>query len=81
MLALNHAGRRGACRARAEGVDLPLRTGGWPLVSASPIPYSRRSATPAELDEAGMERIREAFVKAAQQGAEAGLRRRRAQPR
>ena len=27
MLALNHAGRRGACRPRAEGVDLPLRDG------------------------------------------------------
>jgi anthraniloyl-CoA monooxygenase len=73
MLALNHAGRRGACRPRAHGVDLPLREGGWPLVSASPLPYSRRSATPAELDEAGMERIREAFVNAAQRGAEAGF--------
>ena len=62
MLVLNHAGRRGACRPRSEGVDLPLREGGWPLVSASPIPYSRRSATPAELDEEGMERIRDAFV-------------------
>jgi anthraniloyl-CoA monooxygenase len=73
MLCLNHAGRRGACRARAEGVDLPLRTGGWPLVSASPIPYSRRSTTPAELDETGMERIRKAFVKAAQQGTAVGF--------
>ena len=73
MLALLHAGRRGACRPRSEGVDLPLRDGGWPLVSASPIPYGRRSATPAELDEAGMERIRDAFVAAARRGAEAGF--------
>ena len=73
MLALSHAGRRGACRPRAEGVDLPLRDGGWPLVSASPIPYARRSAVPAELDEAGMRRIRDAFAAAAVRGAEAGF--------
>jgi anthraniloyl-CoA monooxygenase len=73
MLALTHAGRRGACRPRAHGADLPLRAGGWPLVSASPIPYTRRSAVPAELDEDGMERIRAAFAGAARRGAEAGF--------
>jgi anthraniloyl-CoA monooxygenase len=72
MLCLTHAGRRGACRPRAEGADLPLREGAWPLVSASPIPYTPRSAVPEELDEAGMERIRSAFVAAARAGAEAG---------
>jgi anthraniloyl-CoA monooxygenase len=64
MLCLTHAGRRGACRPRTEGADLPLREG-WPLVSASPIPYTPRSAVPRELDEEGMERIRDAFVRAA----------------
>ena len=73
MVALLHAGRRGACRPRSEGVDLPLREGGWPLVSASPLPYGRRGRTPAELDEEGMERIRAAFVAAARRGAEAGF--------
>ena len=73
MLALTHAGRRGACRPRAEGVDLPLRDGAWPLVSASPIAYTRRAQVPAELDETGMERIRAAFVDAARRGAEAGF--------
>ena len=72
MLCLTHAGRRGACRPRAEGADLPLRDGAWPLVSASPIPYTPRSAVPQELDEAGMARIRDAFVAAARAGAEAG---------
>jgi anthraniloyl-CoA monooxygenase len=73
MLVLNHAGPRGACRRRSEGIDLPLRDGGWPLVSASPIPHTRRSATPTALDAAGMERIRDAFVDAAKRGAEAGF--------
>ena len=70
MLVLNHAGRRGACRPRAEGVDLPLREGAWPLVSAAAIPYTPRSAVPAALDEAGEARVRDAFVEAARQGAE-----------
>ena len=73
VLALLHAGRRGACRPRSEGVDLPLRDGGWPLVSASPLPYTRRSPVPSQLDETGMERIRGAFVAAVRQGAEAGF--------
>jgi anthraniloyl-CoA monooxygenase len=73
MLALSHAGRRGATRPRSEGVDLPLRDGGWPLVSASPIPYTPRSAVPAELDETGMARVRERFAAAAARAAEAGF--------
>ena len=73
MLSLLHAGRRGACRPREQGVDLPLRAGGWPLVSASPLRYTPRSAVPHELDEAGMERIRSAFATAARRGGEAGF--------
>jgi anthraniloyl-CoA monooxygenase len=73
MLVLNHAGARGACRPRSEGIDLPLREGGWPLVSATAKPHTRRSATPTALDEAGQERIRDAFVDAARRGAAAGF--------
>ena len=73
MLCLSHAGRRGATRPRAHGADLPLRDGGWPLVSASPIPYTPRSAVPAELDETGMARIRDAFAAAAERAAAAGV--------
>jgi anthraniloyl-CoA monooxygenase len=65
MLALNHAGRRGACRPRSEGVDLPLREGAWPLVAPAPIPYTPRSQIPGRPDE---DRIREAFVAAARAG-------------
>jgi anthraniloyl-CoA monooxygenase len=41
---LGHAGRRGSTRPRWEGLDRPLREGGWPLISASPIPYSKGSS-------------------------------------
>ncbi len=73
MLSLTHAGRRAAGRPRSEGVDLPLRDGAWPLVSASPIAYTRRAQVPAALDEAGMARIRTAFADAARRGGEAGF--------
>ncbi len=35
---LNHAGRRGSTRPRAEGLDRPLREHNWPLLSASALP-------------------------------------------
>ena len=68
-LQLGHAGRRGACRPRSVGVDIPLREG-WELVSASPLPYGPYSAVPRELDEAGMSTIRDDFVAAARRAGE-----------
>jgi anthraniloyl-CoA monooxygenase len=70
---LGHAGARAATRPRREGVDRPLRDGGWPLVAASPIPYTPRSQTPLELEPAGMERITAAFADAARRAANAAF--------
>jgi anthraniloyl-CoA monooxygenase len=68
-LQLGHAGRRGACRPRSVGVDVPLHDG-WGLVSASPLPYGPFSAVPHELDEDGMAAVRADFVAAAARAAE-----------
>ncbi|MFL6121910.1 FAD-dependent monooxygenase [Actinophytocola sp.] len=68
---LGHAGRRGATRATG-GADVPLRDG-WPLLSASPLPYTPFSAVPAEMTEADMARVRDAFVAAAGRAREAGF--------
>jgi anthraniloyl-CoA monooxygenase len=70
---LTHGGARGARCPPSVGVDVPLAHGAWPLVSASAIPYGPGLQTPAELDEEGMERIREAFAAAAARAAEAGF--------
>jgi anthraniloyl-CoA monooxygenase len=70
---LGHAGRRGSTRPRAEGPDRPLREGGWPLVAASPVPYAPGGRTPAELDRAGMDGVRDSFVRAARMADEAGF--------
>ena len=61
---LNHAGRRGSTRPRSAGLDRPLRAGGWPLVSASALPYSPRSPLPRALDRADMESVRQDFIRA-----------------
>jgi anthraniloyl-CoA monooxygenase len=68
---LGHAGSRGATRATGA-VDVPLRDG-WPLLSASPLPYTPFSAVPAEMTEADMARVRDDFVAAATRAAAAGF--------
>ncbi|HEY3211534.1 MAG TPA: FAD-dependent monooxygenase [Actinomycetota bacterium] len=72
-LQLGHAGRRGATRSRRQGVDRPLREGGWPLVSASAIPYAPRGQVPKEIDRADMDGVRERFVGSARMAALAGF--------
>ncbi len=63
---LNHAGRRGSTRPRAEGLDRPLREHNWPLLSASALPYTPLSQVPKEMDRADMEQVCNDFVRSAQ---------------
>jgi anthraniloyl-CoA monooxygenase len=72
-LRLGHAGRRGATRPRAEGADVPLRDGAWPLLAASAIPYGPFSATPKAMDADDLARVRDAFAAGAARAAEAGF--------
>ncbi len=70
---LNHAGRRGSTRPRAEGLDRPLREGNWPLLSASALPYSPRGQVPAALDQSAMERVKHDFTRATWMARDAGF--------
>jgi anthraniloyl-CoA monooxygenase len=72
-LRLGHAGRRGATRPRRQGVDRPLPVGGWPLLAASAVPYTRGAAVPRAMDEADMERVAGQFAAAAGRAAAAGV--------
>ena len=73
-LQLGHAGRKGSTKTPAEGMDMPMASGNWPLYSASPIPYiDGVSQTPAALTRADMDRVRDAFVASAKRGARAGF--------
>ena len=69
---IGHAGPRGATRPRREGADRPLREGAWPLLAASPIPYTKNSQTPHDVREK-MDDVLEDFAGAAKGAAEAGF--------
>jgi anthraniloyl-CoA monooxygenase len=70
-LQLGHAGRKGSTRRMWEGMDEPLASGNWPIVSASPIPYFAHSQVPKEMDRDDMDRVRDQFVRAARWADEA----------
>ncbi|WP_234554209.1 NADH:flavin oxidoreductase/NADH oxidase [Thermus caliditerrae] len=66
---LAHAGRKAGTARPWEG-GKPL---GWRVVGPSPIPFNAGYPVPEPLDEAGMERILEAFVEGAKRALEAGF--------
>ncbi|MGQ0651239.1 MAG: oxidoreductase, partial [Betaproteobacteria bacterium] len=71
---LGHSGRKGSTQLGWERMDYPLEAGNWPLVSASPIPYMEGvSAVPAELDEKGMAKLVEDFVRSTRYAEQAGF--------
>ena len=73
---LGHAGRKGSTQLGWEQADHPIADAeaNWPLVSASPIPwFEGESQRPAELDRAGMDRIRDDFVQATERAERAGF--------
>ena len=73
-LQLGHAGPKGATRAMWDGIDQPLREGGWPLVAASGQQYLEgvsQMAHAATLED--MDRIEVDFVRATVAAEEAGF--------
>jgi anthraniloyl-CoA monooxygenase len=71
---LGHAGRKGATGRLWEAENEPLPGGGWPLVSASPIPYfSDRSPVPREMTRADMDCVVGDFARAAGLARDAGF--------
>jgi anthraniloyl-CoA monooxygenase len=70
---LGHAGRKGATKLMWEGMDRPLESGGWPIVSASPLPYYPDSQVPREMSRTEMDGVRADFVAATHRAARAGF--------
>src|SRR5881396_3464367 len=70
---LSHAGRKGSTRRLWEGIDEPLASGNWPIISASPIPYFPHSQTPKAMDRRDMDAVRDDFVRAARMADAAGF--------
>jgi anthraniloyl-CoA monooxygenase len=71
---LGHAGRKGATQRLWEGDNEPLPDGGWPLVSASAIPYfPGRSTVPREMTRADMLAVSGDFARATELAHAAGF--------
>jgi 2,4-dienoyl-CoA reductase-like NADH-dependent reductase (Old Yellow Enzyme family) len=71
---LAHAGRKGSTRVPwAGGGFIPVSEGGWETVAPSSIPFEPTDGIPIALDEAGLKRIRDAFVASAQRADRLGL--------
>lgn len=71
---LGHAGRKGSTRLGWEGVDQPLASGNWPLVSASALPYIEGvSQVPQAMTREQMDKVRDDFVAATRRAAAAGF--------
>lgn len=70
---IGHSGRKGSTRIGWEGMDQPLETGNWPILSASAIPWSDGNATPTAMTREDMDLVRDQFVAAAKMAQNSGF--------
>ena len=70
---IGHAGRKGSTQLGWKEMDAPLNEGNWPLVSASPIAWSKDNAVPQEITRAQMDTVRDQFVASAHMADRAGF--------
>ncbi len=72
---LAHAGRKASTEVPWEGRRQirPDEPGGWQTVGPSAVPFQTGEHPPAALDAAGLDRIREAFGRAAERAGRIGL--------
>jgi 2,4-dienoyl-CoA reductase-like NADH-dependent reductase (Old Yellow Enzyme family) len=72
---LAHAGRKASSQTPWDGGQLiaPTDEGGWQTVAPSAVPHAPHEAPPVALDAAGLARVREAFVAAAQRSHRLGI--------
>jgi len=72
---LAHAGRKASCEAPwAGGAQItPDAPSGWRPEAPSAIPHNPQDAPPTALDSAGLARVRDDFVRAAQRAVRLGL--------
>ena len=73
-LQITHSGRRSSLVAGyASNIPLKPEEGAWTTYAPSPIAEARGGAPPIELDRAGMDRIKNAFVATAQRAVRCGF--------
>jgi anthraniloyl-CoA monooxygenase len=73
-LQLGHSGAKGSTRVPWDGEDLPVGSGNWPLISASPQQYvDGVSAWSRAMTRADMDQVKAEFVAATRRAEEAGF--------
>jgi len=70
---LGHAGRKASCNIGWVDGGSSLIANAWPILSASPIPFTSKSQIPKEMDRADMDKVRDDYVRSAMMAAEAGF--------
>jgi anthraniloyl-CoA monooxygenase len=71
---IGHAGAKASTRLAWEGIDQPLLSGNWPIVSASPQQYVEGvSQTSREMTRADMDQVTAQFVASTQAAAAIGV--------
>lgn len=71
---LAHAGRKASSHVPWEGGQLiPVEQGGWLTLAPSATPYGADEPPPVALDRAGLQRVLQAFVSAAQRAHRIGI--------
>lgn len=70
---IGHSGRKGSTNIGWEGMDTPLDTGNWDLISASAIPWSAENAVPRAMTREDMDAVKAEFVAAAEMAERAGF--------
>ncbi len=71
---IGHAGAKGATKLAWEGIDKPVETDSWSLISASPEQYlDGISQVSLEMTRADMDRVKQDFVNSTKAADEAGF--------
>ena len=71
---IGHAGAKGATKLAWEGIDKPVESDSWSLISASPEQYLEGiSQTSHEMTRADMDRVKQDFVNSTKAANEAGF--------
>ncbi len=70
---IGHSGRKGSTNLGWEGMDRPLASGNWDLISASAIPWSDENATPRAMTRDDMDQVTAEFVAATEMANRAGF--------
>ena len=70
---IGHSGRKGSTQLGWEEMDAPLKSGNWPVMSASAIPWSPANQVPVEMTRADMDRVTGEFAAAARMAERAGF--------